>query len=77
MKITKQGEPPSTTYAGRCEDCGCEFECTREEARLAGQWRWVDCPCCRASVEVRRVTALQQIERKLALRDLNGDKGAT
>ena len=63
MKITKQGEAPSTVYEGRCEECGCEFECAREET-LVGAWRHCECPNCKQLVLVYRMTKLREMARE-------------
>jgi len=64
MKITKQGEPPDTVYEGRCEECGCEFECAREET-VVGAWRYADCPNkCGHLVQVYRLTDLRKMARE-------------
>lgn len=56
MKIIRHGIPQAKFYEGRCEECGCEFECQRDET-FVGHWRYALCPCCKHLVHVRRTEA--------------------
>lgn len=52
--ITKPGNPrPEKYYYGRCEKCGCEFECDdRDTLDVIGFKAKVNCPTCKKVVTV-------------------------